>query len=124
MILHTEQIFDKEMLDRSHPSEFLDFLSHAIKRELVIKLIDELDSHKLYAVQLEEPNFIEDLPRHYYAQAAYRQNLHCMKLVQCKKCRMAYSWCRRFRDEMGGNGFCPYGKEVENARIGDSPEEW
>jgi len=124
MILHAQQIFDKVMLDRSHPSEFLDYISHAIKRELVNKIIDELDSHKLYAVQLEEPGFIEDLPGQYYAQAAYRQNLHCMKLVQCKNCRMAYPWCHRFRDEMGGNGFCPYGKEVENARFGDSPEEW
>lgn len=114
MILRAQQIFDKVMLDRSHLSEFLDHLSYGIKRELVNKLIDELDSHKLYVVQLEEPKFIEDSPVHYCNQAAYRQNLHCMKLVQCKNCRRAFSWCQRFRDELGGIGFCPYGVEAED----------
>ena len=115
MILRAEQIFDKVYLDREHPSDFIDFISHAVERELVNKLIDQLEDHKLRVVVLKEPEFIEDMPGSWWNQSAYKQDLVCLTLVQCKNCRMAYPWCQRFRDELGGEGYCPYGREIENA---------
>ena len=114
MILCAEQIFDKVCLDREHPSDFIDYIAHSIKRELVNKLIDQLDDHKLRAVVLKEPAFIEDLPGSWWDQIAYKQELVCLTLVQCENCRMSYPWCQRFRDELGGKGYCPYGREIED----------
>ena len=115
MILRAEQMFDKVYLDRKHPSEFIDYVAESIKRELVNKFMDELGDHNLYIVKLHEPGFIEDLPgSSWQPKCAYRQNLECMKVVQCKNCRMVYPWCQKFRDELGGNGFCPYGKEFKD----------
>lgn len=116
MVLHAEQIFDKVYLDRERPSDFIDYVSHTVERELVNKFIEQLEDHKLRVVELKEPEFIEDLPGSMWApQSAYKQDLVCLPFVQCKNCRMAYPWCQRFRDELGGEGFCPYGKEIENA---------
>jgi len=115
MILRAEQIFDKVYLDREHPSDFIDYVTKSIERELVNKFVDKLGDHKLYIVKLNEPAFIEDLPGSCWApQCAYRQNLECLEVVQCENCRMNFPWCQRFRDELGGNGFCPYGKEIED----------
>lgn len=116
MVLRAEQIFDKVYLDREHPSEFINFIAESVKRELVNKFIDELEDHKPRIVVLKEPEFIEDLPGSSWGpQSAYKQDLVCEKLVQCKHCMMVYPWCQRFRDELGGNGFCPYGKEIKGA---------
>ncbi len=115
MVLHAEKIFDKVYLDREHPSDFIDFIAHSIKRELINKFIDQLEDHKLYVVVLKEPEFIEDPPGSWYHQCAYRQDLKCMEVIQCKNCRMHFPWCYKFKFELGGNGFCPYGKEIENA---------
>lgn len=116
MVLRAEQMFDKVYLDREHPSDFIKFIMESIKRELVNKLMDELEDHKIHIVELKEPGFIEDLPGSCWnQQSACKQDLVCLKIVQCKNCRMAYPWCQRFRDELGGDGFCPYGKEIENA---------
>ncbi len=111
MVLHAKQIFDKALLDREHPEDFIDYVTKSIERELVNKFMDTLGDHKLYIVKLNEPVFIEDLSR---LECAYRQNLECMEVVQCKNCRMHFPWCHKFRDELGGNGFCPYGKEILN----------
>ena len=111
MILHAEQIFDKVYLDREHPEDFITYISKAMERELVSKFIDQLNNHKPRIVVLKEPEFIEDLPGSWWKQSAYRQSLECMEVVQCKNCRMHFPWCHKFRDELGGNGFCPYGKE-------------
>ena len=113
MILRAEQIFDKVYLDRKHPSDFIDYISHAIGRELITKAMDKLKDHKLFVVKLHEPEFIEDLPGSWSTQCVYRQDLECLEIVQCKDCRMAFPWCQKFRDELGGNGFCPYGAERE-----------
>lgn len=113
-ILRAEQIFDKMYLDREHPSDFIDYISHAVERELVSKFIDQLEDHKPRVVVLKEPEFIEDLPGSWWHQSAYRQSLECMEVVQCKNCRMNFPWCRRFRAELGGNGFCPYGAKIVN----------
>ena len=115
MVLRAEQIFDKVCLDRGHPSDFIDYISDAVERELVSKFIDQLEDHKLRVVVLKEPEFIEDLPGSWWNQSAYRQSLECMEVVQCKNCRMHFPWCHKFKDELGGNGFCPYGKEIKNA---------
>ena len=115
MILSAERIFDKVYLNREHPSDFIDFIADSIKRELVNKFIDELKDHKLRVVVLKEPEFIEDLPGSWWDQSAYKQNLVCLTFVQCENCCMAYPWCQRFRDELGGEGYCPYGREIENA---------
>ena len=110
MVLRAEQIFDKVYLDREHSSEFIKFVAESVKRELVNKLIDELDDHKIHIVELKELDFMEDFPM--IGESAIRQDLVCLKLVQCKNCRMIYPWCQRFGDELGGNGFCPYGKKI------------
>lgn len=116
MILKSQQVFDKVYLDREHPSEFINFIAESVKRELVNKFMDELEDHKLRVVVLKEPGFIEDLPGSRWApQSAYEQELVCLTLVQCENCCMSYPWCQRFRDELGGEGYCPYGKEIENA---------
>ena len=113
MILRAKQIFDKVYLDREHPSDFIEFVTHSLKRELVNKLMDELEDYKIHIIELKEPGFIEDLPP--TGESVIKQDLVCLKLVQCKHCMMVYPWCQRFRDELGGEGFCPYGKEIENA---------
>ncbi len=111
MIIHAQQIFDKILLDRD-PSEFIDYVSDGVERELVSKVMDKLKDHKLYIVKLHEPGIIENLPGSWTHQCAYRQDLQCKEVVQCKNCRMVYPWCQKFRDELGGDGFCPYGKPV------------
>ena len=113
MILRSQQVFDKVYLDRKHPVDFVEFIAHGIKRELVNKLMDELEDHKIRIIELKELELIDDLPM--TGECAIKQDLVCLKLVRCKNCRMAYPWCQRFRDELGGNGFCPYGKEIEDA---------
>lgn len=112
MVLRAEQIFDKVYLDREHPSDFINFIAESVKRELVNKFIDELEDNKPRIVVLKEPEFIEDLPGSWWNQSAYRQDLVCLPFVQCENCCMAYPWCHRFRDEFGGKGYCPYGKEI------------
>lgn len=114
MVLRAEQVFNKVYLDREHPSDFIKFVAEGIKRELVNKLMDELDDHKIHVVELKEPE-LEDLPGSRWDQeSAYKQDLVCLTFVQCKNCRMAYPWCQRFRDELGGEGYCPYGREFKD----------
>ncbi len=117
MVLRAKQIFDKVYLDREHPSDFIEFITHGLKRELVNKLMDELEDHKPRVVVLKEPEFIEDLPESWWAHSGYKQDLVCLTVVQCKNCRMHFPWCQKFKSELGGNGFCPYGKEIENAQF-------
>ena len=113
MIIRAEQIFDKVYLDEAQrPSEFISYISKATERELITKLMNELCDHKLHVVQLHEPGLIEDLPME--QEVAYRQNLEVSKLVQCKDCTMSFPWCHKFRYELGGYGYCPYGKEIMN----------
>ena len=111
MTLRAQQTFDKVYLDRDHPSEFIEFVMHGIKRELVNKLMGELKDYKTHIIELKDPEFIENFS--ITGESAIRQNLVCEKLVQCRNCRMVYPWCQRFRDELDGYGFCPYGKEIE-----------
>lgn len=112
MILRAQQTFDKIYLDREYPFKFMEFIMHGIERELVNKLMDELKDHKIHAIELKEPEFIEDFPT--TMESAIKLDLVCEKLVQCRNCRMVYPWCQRFRDEFNGYGFCPYGKEIED----------
>lgn len=114
MILRAEQMFNKVYLDREHPSDFIKFVMDSIERELVNKLMDKLKDHKIHIVELKEPEFIEDIPGSWWDQSAIKQDLVCFELVQCKNCKMNFPWCQKFRDELGGNGFCPYGKEIED----------
>lgn len=123
MILHAEKIFDKMYLDRERPSDFIDDISHAVERELVSKFINQLEDHKPYIVVLKEPEFIEDLPESWWNQSAYRQALKCTEVVQCKNCRMHFPWCQKFKSELGGNGFCPYGKEIDFDTMADAVAE-
>ena len=110
MVLKTKQTFDKVMLDRyRNPGDFLNYVAMGANRELVDKLVDRLRNHKLYIVRLSEP-WTEDEDT--YGTMAYRQDLLCERIVQCKNCRMAFPWCQKFRAELGGNGFCPYGAEI------------
>lgn len=110
MILRSQQVFDKVYLNQENHSDFIEFISHSVKRELVDKLMDELEDHKIHIIEFKEQEFIQDFPM--IGESAIEQDLVYEKLVQCKNCRMAYPWCQRFRDELGGNGFCPYGKEI------------
>lgn len=113
MVIYAQQIFDKVYLDRDNPSEFIEYVSYGIERELVTKVMDKLKDHKLSIVKLHEPTFIEDLPGTWKDQCAYRQDLEYREVVQCKDCRMVYPWCQKFRDELDGNGFCPYGNPYD-----------
>ena len=113
MVLRAEQIFDKVYLDREHPSEFIDYISYGIERELVTKVMKKLKEYKIFIVKLREPKFVEDLPGSWANQCAYSQDLECIEVIQCKDCRMDFPWCWKFRDELGGNGFCPYGVKVQ-----------
>lgn len=119
MILRSQQAFDKVFLDRENPSEFIKFVMYGIKRELINKLMDELKDYKIHVVELRDPEFIENIPM--TCESAIKQDLVCEKFVQCRNCKMAYPWCQRFRDELGGYGFCPYGKEIEEdtGKVGD-----
>ena len=110
MILRSEQIFDKVYLDREHPSDFIEFIMHSIERELVNKLMDELKDHEIRIIQLKEPYSLEDFPM--TGESSIKQDLVCEKLVQCENCRMHFPWCQKFRDELGGRGFCPYGAKI------------
>ena len=110
MVLRSQKAFDKLYLDREHPSEFIEFVMYGIERELVTKLMDELKDYKTHIVELKDPEFIEDFSM--TGESAIKQDLVCVKFVQCRNCRMVYPWCQRFRDELDGNGFCPYGKEI------------
>lgn len=112
MTIRSQHIFEKILLDRD-PSEFIEYVSSNVERELVTKVIDKLNDHKLYIVKLCEPGIIEDLPGSWTHQCAYRQDLEYSEVVQCKDCRMDFFWCPKFKAETGGNGFCPYGKPVE-----------
>ena len=70
MILKTKQTFDKTMLDRQNPGDFLNYVAMGANRELVDKLFDRLRDHKLYIVKLREPwTENEDT----YGTLAYRQ---------------------------------------------------
>ena len=113
MILQTKQTFDRYMLDRTNSSEFLKFVVQNAEPELASKLIDELQDHKLHIVKLGKP-WTEDDPQ--WLQVSYRQILDNAILVQCKNCKMVYPWCQKFRDELGGEGYCPYGKEIEDGQ--------
>jgi len=110
MVIKSQQTFDKVMLDGEKSSDFLNFVIRQAEQDLVSKLIDELQDHKLHVVKLGKP-WTEDDPK--WLQVSYRQILDNDTLVQCKNCRMYYPWCQKFRDELDGNGFCPYGKESE-----------
>ena len=110
--IRTSQVFDKLYLDSDDSSEFIEYISQASERELVKKVVDKFKDHKPYIVTLHEPKIIEDLPGYWNHQCSYRQDLEYRKVVQCKDCTRVYPWCQRFRDELGDNGFCPYGKEI------------
>ena len=110
MVLRSQQTFNNVYLDREHPSDFIEFIMHGIERELVNKLMDKLKDHKIYIIELKEPEFMKDFPM--TGESAIEQDLVCLKLARCKNCRMVYPWCQRFRDELDGNGFCPYGVEI------------
>ena len=114
MIIKSQRIFDKVYLDQEYPSEFIQFVAEDVKRNLVNKLMDELDDHKIHIVELKEQEFIEDPQELWSNQSAIKQDLVCVKLVQCKHCRMHFPWCYKFKSELDGNGFCPYGKEIED----------
>lgn len=113
MILRSQQVLDKVYLNRENPSDFIEFISHSNERELVNKLMDELKDHKIHIIELKEQEFIQDFPM--IGEFAIKQDLVCEKLVRCKNCKRVYPWCQRFRDELDGHGFCPYGKEIEDA---------
>lgn len=61
---------------------------------------------------------VAGIMRAIYDRCGYMENhlYHKVKAnVEIIKRRYVYPWCQKFRDELGGNGFCPYGKEYENA---------
>lgn len=109
MMLQIKQTIDQSILDRADSSEFLKFVAQQAEQELVSELIDKLRDHKLHIVKLGKPWTEDDLK---CRQVDYRQILDNAILVQCKNCRMAFPWCQKFRDELDGNGFCPYGAEI------------
>ena len=112
MILRSQQVFDKVYLDLENPSDFIEFISYTTERELVYKLMDELEDHKIHIVELKEPEFRQDFPM--IGESTIEQDLVYEKLVQCKNCVRVYPWCAKFKNDFGSTGFCPYGKEIED----------
>lgn len=114
MKLRVARKFDKVTLDRENPSDFIKFIYEDLERQLYKGLMGELKDHKPHAVRLSEPKITEDVPGSYWPECEAKQDLCILDLVQCKNCRMNFPWCQKFRDELGGNGFCPYGAEILN----------
>ena len=114
MKLRVARKFDKVMLDRENPSDFIKFIYEDLERQLYEGLMDKLKDYKPHAVRLSEPKIIEDVPESYWPECEAKQDLVVIDLIQCKDCRMNFPWCQKFRDELGGNGFCPYGAEIIN----------
>lgn len=115
MKLRVARKFDKVMLDRENPSDFIKFIYEDLERRLYEGLMNELKDHKPHAVRLSEPKITEDVPESWWPECEAKQDMVVIDLVQCENCRMNFPWCQKFRDELDGNGFCPYGKEIENA---------
>lgn len=118
MKLKVARKFDKVMLDRENLSDFMKFIYEDLERQLYEGLMDKLKDHKPHAVRLSEPTepiTSEGAPGTWWPECEVKQDLICIDLVQCENCRMVYPWCQKFRDELGGKGFCPYGKEYEDA---------
>ena len=114
MKLRVARKFDKVMLDRENPSDFIKFIYEDLERRLYEGLMNELKDHKPHAVRLSEPKITEDVPESWWPESEAKQDMVVIDLVQCKNCRMNFPWCQKFRDELDGNGFCPYGKEFED----------
>ena len=110
--LHVVQKFDKVKLDRANPSDFVKFILENVERKLCEGLMDKLEDHKPHVVRLSEPKIIEDVPESWWPESEVRQDLECINLVQCENCMRSFPWCQKFRDELGGKGFCSYGKEI------------
>ncbi len=122
MILRAKQVFDKVYLDHEKYPDFIEFTTNSIKRELVSRLMDALEEDKLYIVQLSKPESYEMISIN--NEMEYRQDLRYEDIVQCKNCRMHFPWCHKFKSELGGNGFCPYGrKEMNFGEIADAVAE-
>ena len=115
MKLRVARKFDKVMLDREDPSDFIKFIYEDLERQLYEGLMVELKDYKPRAVRLSEPEITEDVPESYWPECEAKQDLVCINLVQCENCIRSFPWCPKFRDELGGNGFCSYGKEYEDA---------
>lgn len=114
MKLRVARKFDKVLLDRENPSDFIKFIYEDLEKQLYEGLMGELKNYKPHAVRLSEPEFIEDAPGSYWPESEVKQDLVCIDLVQCKNCRMNFPWCQKFRDELGGEGYCPYGRKWED----------
>lgn len=123
MILCSKQEFDKAMLYRENPGDFLNYVAMGVHRELVNKLIDNLLDHQLHVVKLGEPRTENDPARR---MVMYRQELSDNILVPCERCKYnphkphnyydddpiyTYAWCDVFVQDLNGEGYCPYGKE-------------
>ena len=127
MKLRVARKFDKVMLDRENPSDFIKFIYEDLERQLYEGLMGELKDHKPRAVRLSEPKITEDVP--VWAESEARQDLVCINLVQCENCKYnpdkphkyydddliySYAWCPKFIEDLNGKGFCPYGKEMDD----------
>ena len=123
MILCSKQEFDQVYLDRADTSEFMKYVSMGVERELVNKLMENIQDHQLHVIKLGEPKTEDDPVR---MMVAYRQELSDNILVPCERCKYnpgtprawcdpnvieVYGWCRYFIDRLGGKGFCPFGEE-------------
>ena len=130
MKLNVARKFDKVMLNRENPSGFIKFIYEDLERQLCKGLMDKLRDHKPHAVRLSEPKIIEDTHETYWPESEAKQDLVCMNLVQCENCKYnpdkphkyydddliyRYFWCPKFIEDLNGKGYCPYGKEYEDA---------
>lgn len=115
MKLNVARRFDKVMLDRANPSDFIKFIYEDLERQLYEGLMDKLRDHKPHVVRLSEPKITEDVPESYWPESEARQDLVCIDLVQCENCMRSFPWCQKFRDELGGKGFCSYGTSWKGA---------
>ncbi len=109
MIFRTKKEVSKEMFDSTDSLTLVPMLVMDLERELCNKLCDELGDRKIHAVRLPKYQREENLE---YNTITYSQDLYCITLPQCENCIKVYPWCARFKNDFGGTGFCPYGREI------------
>lgn len=109
MIFRAKRKIDKTIFTSADSLSLATMLVTDLERELCNKLSDELSDGKIHAVRLPKYQR-EENPE--YNTITYSQDLYCITLPQCKNCVKVYPWCARFKNDFGGTGFCPYGREI------------
>ncbi len=122
MIIRSEQRIDTAMLHNDEISEFMKHVTESTRRQVCDELMNKLHVGKLYTIQALEPRTFDATAESCFPQIVVRQDIMCTEMVQCKNCRMHFPWCCKFKSELNGEGYCPYGQEIEEIEERKAPE--